>query len=301
MYYTLLALSGALIAVMVTLNGMLAQMAGIALSLIFIHIAGLVGIHLILYREKKYPPVKIPLYLFLPGFIGVILTWANIYCVNTLGVTLMLALGLLGQLTASFVYDITGLPGLEKRPVTLQRVLTLITAVLGCLIMIDPSRLLSFAVAAAVLSGVIVASSTSLNASLGTLVGPLHSTRINYITGLIGCFIFLGITGITGGEIPSLNILRSIPWYILAGGGLCGVAVVSGINFSLPHISILYSTVILLAAQIITGYFMDLVRHEAVDYRVVTGAAVMLAGLCLRFIIPGKRENTGKAVPPEMT
>jgi transporter family-2 protein len=104
-------LIGGLVAVMVTLNGVLSQYTNIYLATFIIHLIGLftIGSYLLIRRHKRIKKGNIPIYLFMGGAVGIILVTLNNICFNNLGVSLTLSIGLLGQLILSALVDHFGL------------------------------------------------------------------------------------------------------------------------------------------------------------------------------------------------
>lgn len=106
---------GMLIAVMVTFNGALAGYTSSMFSVLIVHVVGLlaIGTIVLVRREGFKLEERLPPYLFFGGMIGVLLTYLNNICMNALGVSLTLALGLLGQAALSGVVDHFGLFGMN--------------------------------------------------------------------------------------------------------------------------------------------------------------------------------------------
>lgn len=106
---------GAVVAVMISMNGALAGFTGNPAASVIIHVVGLVTIIAVLFFTKSKVTVKkgIPVYLYSAGAIGVFTVLLNNLTASTLGVALTLALGLLGQSVASIVVDHFGLFGMK--------------------------------------------------------------------------------------------------------------------------------------------------------------------------------------------
>lgn len=109
------AFIGALIAVMIMINGTLSNALGNYISTMIIHIVGLITIIsvLLLSKQKFIISKNIPFYLYSGGAIGVFTVLFNNLTFSSLGVSLTLALGLLGQSIASIIIDHFGLLGLK--------------------------------------------------------------------------------------------------------------------------------------------------------------------------------------------
>jgi bacterial/archaeal transporter family-2 protein len=106
---------GLLISIMVTFNGTLDSYTGNYLSILIIHIVGLITVilTLVVKREKIIFNEKVPFYMFSGGAIGVLLVLLNNLCFGNLGVSLTLSLGVFGQLVLSIIIDHFGLWGMD--------------------------------------------------------------------------------------------------------------------------------------------------------------------------------------------
>lgn len=101
------SLIGALLAVMIYLNGELANHIGNYASSSFIHLTGLILVSLILLLTRAESPFQkgISPVLLTGGGLGFLtVVFANVGFIN-LGVSLTLALGLLGQTVSALVID----------------------------------------------------------------------------------------------------------------------------------------------------------------------------------------------------
>lgn len=133
------ALTGALIAIMILFNGVLANAFGNYTSSVIIHVVGLVTIlvTLLASREKKREITeKIPLYQYSAGAIGVFtVVFTNLGYI-ALGVSTTIALGLLGQALVSIVIDHFGLLGMKVIKFEKQKLVGLMLIIVGTIIMI---------------------------------------------------------------------------------------------------------------------------------------------------------------------
>lgn len=107
MNYILSILTGALTAIMILLNGLVGNSTGIYTSSVIIHLIGLVGIIIVLFatKSKLNGLKKVPFYLYTGGLVGILTVLFNNVSFAGLGVSLIIALSLLGQSIASLVID----------------------------------------------------------------------------------------------------------------------------------------------------------------------------------------------------
>jgi len=137
-YKTAAVFTGVLIAVMVSLNGVLAGYTSNMFSVLIIHMAGIltVGAIVLFKREKAANGGKMPIYIFSAGAVGVLLTYLNNICIGALGVSLTLALGLAGQSVLSCVIDHFGLFGVKRNSFNYKKLIGFALSFLGVLIMV---------------------------------------------------------------------------------------------------------------------------------------------------------------------
>lgn len=130
-------LIGALISIMIMINGILSNSVGNYLSTVIILIVGLVAIMLVLILNKAKIKFSkgIPLYLYSAGAIGVFTVLFNNIGFALLGVSIPLALGLLGQSLASIIIDHFGFFGMKVLKFDIKKSFGLLLIILGIIIM----------------------------------------------------------------------------------------------------------------------------------------------------------------------
>jgi transporter family-2 protein len=138
MYKASAVFIGVLIAIMVTFNGVLASYTGQYISILIIHIVGLIGILTILIfkREKLKLHKKLPFYLFSGGLIGVLVVFLNNICFGAIGASLTLSLGIFGQLILACFIDHYGLFGLDIYKFKKKKIIGFVIVFLGLVTMI---------------------------------------------------------------------------------------------------------------------------------------------------------------------
>lgn len=137
MYSLYSAFVGMLITIMIGLNGTLSNLLGNYISSIIVHFAGLSTVILVLFIKKNKITFKreIPLYLYSAGAIGVLILLFNNVTFNTIGVSLTVALGLLGQSVASIVIDSYGLFNMKLVRFNKKKLLGFMFISIGIIIM----------------------------------------------------------------------------------------------------------------------------------------------------------------------
>ncbi|MDF2631670.1 MAG: putative rane protein [Caproiciproducens sp.] len=130
-------LTGALIAVMIMVNGTLSGTFGNYTSTVIIHIVGLFAIIAVLLISKSKLSIQkgIPWYFYSAGVIGVFNVLFSNFSFSILGVSIPLALGLLGQSVSSILIDHFGLLGMKKIAFEKKKFIGLLIIILGIFVM----------------------------------------------------------------------------------------------------------------------------------------------------------------------
>lgn len=127
MYNTIAVFIGALIALMVGYNGVLAEGVGNYTSTVIIHLVGMMILIVVLLVTKSKVGFKknVPIYLYSAGVMGVMTVLFNNASFMVLGASVTLALGLLGQAIASFIIDHYGLLGMPQVKMKKEKIIGL--------------------------------------------------------------------------------------------------------------------------------------------------------------------------------
>ena len=257
-YYLFTMLTGTLFAIMIVVNGRLGIFIGLYLSCVVIHLVGLVGSSFILTAKKQMPfrHPNVPLKLYLGGLFGI----ATVLLFNTaygqISVTALVALGLLGQAMSSLFVDHFGLLEMKKRPLVRKQIPGLLVAAFGIILMLRGFSADSILpVFLALLTGLTVVISRTINGALGKRTTASLSAWYNHLVGLMGSVAVLVILGFPG-WIPFDHINLSNVWIFT--GGLLGVLAVTFSNFLINHVSSYSMTLLLFVGQITGGVLLDI-------------------------------------------
>ena len=138
MEFILAILAGTIVTIMNVFNGQLSNQVGVYLSTVIIHLVGLFTLIIIMIIKKQKISFQnhIPLILYTGGMIGVFTVFCNVMSISTIGVALVTALGLLGQMLTSLVLEYKGWLGAKKRTLTFQKVISLVLVMIGIGVMI---------------------------------------------------------------------------------------------------------------------------------------------------------------------
>ena len=137
MYNILSLLIGILIAIMISFNGNLSNNLGTYSSLLIIHLIGFAGIIVIVFYKKIKISFRnsLPLYLYSAGAISVFTVMFNNLSYTVLGVSIPVALGLLGQLLTSLAFDHYGFLGMNRIRFNKKKIIGLLIITLGICVM----------------------------------------------------------------------------------------------------------------------------------------------------------------------
>ncbi|BDB00779.1 DMT family transporter [Clostridium botulinum] len=137
-YKNLAVLNGILLAIMIFLNGVLSEKIGLYLSTLIYHVLGLLLILLVsIVRKNKLPKLnKIPVILFLPGILSVLVIFLNNLSSSKIGITLTAGMGLFGQLVISTLIDHFGLFGVQVNKMRKEKILSFSLIITGLIFMI---------------------------------------------------------------------------------------------------------------------------------------------------------------------
>lgn len=130
-------LIGVIIAVMILINGTLSGFTGNYTSSVIIHAVGLISIVLVLITSKSKLNIQkgIPLYMYSAGVVGIFTVFFNNLSFSALGVSMTLALGLLGQSLSSIIIDHFGLLGMKVVKFEKKKLIGLIFIIAGICVM----------------------------------------------------------------------------------------------------------------------------------------------------------------------
>ncbi|MED0963061.1 DMT family transporter [Bacillus paramycoides] len=137
LYNFLSVFIGALIAIMIPLNGILSEIIGNYTASVVIHLVGLVAvvIVLIINKNKILFEKGIPLYLYSAGAIGVFTVLFSNISFSALGASITIALSLLGQSIASIIIDHYGLLGMKVAKFEKKKLIGLLFISSGIVVM----------------------------------------------------------------------------------------------------------------------------------------------------------------------
>lgn len=291
MIYSYLALlTGAVIAVMVAINGELSILTGVFVTTAIIHVVGTAFAYLSVRASGRRVriPKGTPLWLFLGGAIGILTTVFDNSAYGKISMTAMMALELLGQSVTALVVDRTGLFGMQRRKFEKTTLIGLAFAAVGIGLML---RQVSGAALVAIFlsfgAGVTVVTSRSVNAALGEKIGEMQCSFVNHLVGLPISIVLALALG--GGALSLPTLFSGRPWVYC--GGILGVATVLLCNVTVPKLSAFRLTLLSFVGQVFTGVVLDVFFKTGFDRVTFLGGIIIAAGIAVNMLCEKAKEN----------
>lgn len=143
--------------------------------------------------------------------------------------------------------------------------------------MIDSKLVYMFLV---IIAGIVVTFQGPINGGLAKTTSVDFATLLSFLLGtiLMGIIYFA-----KGTEIPSINSLKSIPWYYYLGG-ITGLIYVMLVIISIQPLGAATTTTLLILAQVLTALFIDRLglfglEVKLIDINKIIGTFFMLGGV----------------------
>jgi len=291
MYCLLALLIGAVISVMVAVNGNLSALYGVFGAAVIIHVVGCVFSFLWLKIRRQKISVRdadIPVWYFLGGAIGFFTTLFNNFSYGKISMSAIVALGLLGQMITSLLLDTMGLLGMKKVPLRRSTCAGILLSLIGISVMVRHAEIRTlYAFFLSVLSGVTVVASRAVNAGLSGRIGGMQGSFVNHMVGLpctVAALFLLGRSDpIFGGLILTPKI-----WIYL--GGTLGVMVVFLSNLTVPQIPVFLFSLFSFVGEIGAGILFDILSGLKYSKSMLYGTAFVASGIVLNMIM-GRHEK----------
>lgn len=281
LYFVFTIFTGGILSVMIVVNGSLGAVTGLLLSSVVIHLVGLVGSTALTSMKKELPfrHKKAPLCLYAGGASGVATVLLFNAAYGGIPVTALVAFGLLGQALSSLIVDQIGFLGMKKRPLAKGQIPGILVALAGIFIMSgDFTGSSLIPVTLALLTGLTVVLSRTINGALSKVTSPSLSTWYNHFVGLWVSLVLFAAAGFPGQM--DAGLLETNHLWLLTGG-LMGVIVVTASNFLIHHVSSYSMTLLLFIGQIFTGVFLDHLLTGIFSPAQFLSGTVLAAGFAL--------------------
>ncbi|MEE1072141.1 MAG: DMT family transporter [Cellulosilyticum sp.] len=145
----------------------------------------------------------------------------------------------------------------------------------------------------AILAGVSIVLSRIVNYVLADKIGLFQGTFFNYLTGFIGSFILLLVSGETM-KLFSINSYQGSWWAYL--GGIVGVGVIALSSFLSSKISAFYLTLLLFVGQLFGGMVLDYMVSNDFSIQKIIGGVLVVIGLGYNLWIDAKTNKASTEI-----
>lgn len=283
MYQLLCLLSGVLLAVVITTNGSLTGFYGAWVGTVIIHIVGTAVAYMAMKaaRQTWRPALRIPLWMYCGGLIGILTTVFQSVAFAQLGVTAILALSLFGQTVTALIVDGLGLFGLTKRRLDVGLVIGILISMCGIGYMLKGAGGMQvMALCMSIASGVSGVLSRLVNARLSAYTTPIGASFTNHWTGLVGSVVLM-----LAAEPNIMGCLqvRGVPAWVYVGGAV-GVAMVMLWNVAGQKVSAFRLTMLSFVGQVFAGIALDLLVGNGFSQQTFVGGAFVVAGVAVNML-----------------
>lgn len=129
----------------------------------------------------------------------------------------------------------------------------------------------------ALLSGVTIVLSRSVNAYLSDKVGPYLGTFFNYFTGLLASLIIFLLIGLP--YVSSIDIQTMNP--IVFFGGVIGVLNILILNIIVLKVSPVVLTLLTFISQLLCGMILDCFIQDLFSIQKLVGCIIVIVGLII--------------------
>lgn len=278
MNYFLSAAAGAVVAVMISINGVLSNAVGIQEAAIIFCLISLIVSLIISIGKQSASKEKLPLWMYSAGIFNALTIWFNNLAFGKITVSAILAISLLGQAVVSAVVDHYGFFGIEKQRFDTFKLVGFIIVSLGLLVLTFPVEGDAlFAVVITLLTDFCVVLSRFLNAEVAKKRSLQVSVAWNFFVASLSMIVISLAFYRT--DVPAA--LRMVPRIdpLLLSGALFAVASILITNYVSPRIASYYLTLFLFIGQIFTGLILDIILDGVFSIRNFSGGVIVLIGL----------------------
>lgn len=284
-YLFLDALTGMVISIMVVANTLYGQATTMGVSLIVNHTIGLTILSAILLLGRnrssiRGPGKKAPWYLYFNGLFGLAILNLNYYTVVATGASLAMASTVFGQSFCSLIFDLTGWMGMQKRKLNKAKALSLAVSGIGIIVMASGGEgtFALFFIVLGVLAGALTMTQMVLNSTFASYKGAIRASHQNFIGGLVAGLLFYFLVQ-PQATLEGLAKTPSLPFLLVASGGILAVFVVVSTSYVIIKIPAVYSALLLSSAQILMSLAIDTIFFDKFSLPLLIGAILMLLGM----------------------
>lgn len=283
MLYLLSVFSGAMIAIMISINGVLSTRIGTQEATIIFVIFGLILSSILSIRVKDKTKEKLPLWMYTGGVFNALTIWFNNLAFGTISVSAILAISLFGQVVVSAFVDHYAMFGLEKRPFDKQKMIGFFIVCLGLVVMSLPLQAGTFmAIFITLITGFCVVFNRIVSAELAKKRSLQKSVFWNFFIASLSLLLLSKVFYNTSLSNTYSSMLESNP--LLLTGAVFAVAIVLATNYLSPRVASYYLTLLLFIGQIFSGIALDIILSARFSLQNFLGGLLVLAGLLLNML-----------------
>ena len=237
------------------------------------------GTRRMLRQLRSWP---VPPWTLTAGLGGALIVVAGALAVETIGVAIFSVAFFAGQITFGVLVDRFGVAPGGRRPVTTARMQAALLAVAAVFVSQIGRPVGEFSpalVALVVAAGAAFAFQSAFNGRIAAATGDAFAaTAVNVTVGIAALAAIVTAVAVAGHvDTPHWP---AQPW--LYAGGVLGVTVVLSLAIATPALGVLWATLVMLAAQLITAFGVDwVVEHEAPTPGAIAGAFFIVAAAAL--------------------
>ncbi|OJV66022.1 MAG: hypothetical protein BGO41_08810 [Clostridiales bacterium 38-18] len=129
-------MTGLALSIMISINGLLGTATNVFFSNVIYHGVGFILLGVLVGIAGKKAEHKVKFIYFIPGMLGSITILLNNYVMQSIGVTLMVAFTLVGQVLTSLIIDYLGLLGKPKLSITRKQLSGILVMIVGLVVMV---------------------------------------------------------------------------------------------------------------------------------------------------------------------
>lgn len=264
----------ALVAALVNFTG--------ALTVVVVILVLRPGTRRMLRQLRSWP---VPPWTLTAGLGGALVVVAGALAVETIGVAIFSVAFFAGQISFGVLVDRFGVAPGGRRPVTAARMQATLIAVLAVVVSQIGRPVGEFApalVALVIAAGAGLTFQSAFNGRIAAATGDAFAATAVNVTVGIGALAAIA-TAVVAARGVDVAHWPTQPWLYV--GGFLGVTVVLSLAIATSALGVLWATLTMLAAQLVTAFAVDwVVEHEAPTPGVIAGAflIVVAAGLVRR-------------------
>ena len=288
-FYLLSLLIGILLSSMSVINTEVSLITTNEISILLNQSIALIILTLILSTNRNNkvinpPKKKAKLRYWFGGCFGLFIISSINYAIPLIGVILSVSCVIFGQGAMALILDCIGFMGIEKKKISLTKLLGLAISLSGILVMIffSKGKFEALPIIISIIAGAASMFQMAYNSYFASLKGPFFSATANMVTGLLSVVIFMLLFR----PISDFSLITTkMPLLFFFGSGAIGVITVTCSNIVVAKIPAVYSAILISSGQIIASMVLDKVLYNIFTPVLLIGSILMLLGIATNILI----------------